>query len=229
MNWRMVVYPLVLAVVAVLGGFGYYYYQQSQRIQLEDQAHAAVLQAKTPDQLVKVADQFPKTDQAILALLSAANGYFDKKDYDNALKTYQRVLNLSDISSDLRDSAQIGAASTLETNGKVDDAIQAYLTVAHRGSGSAYAPFAYQAVATIYQQRDDKENEKKYLTELMSLGNESPFAKDADSRLKLLNPPPPPAPAPPPTPAPAAAVNAVPTPPNPVPVPPNPTPVPPKP
>jgi predicted negative regulator of RcsB-dependent stress response len=187
MNWRLVVYPLLAAIVVLLGGLIYYYYQQSLREQLAAQANEAILQAKTPEQLVEVAVQFPTTNQATLALLAAASDSFDKKDYAAAMKSYQRAFDTTDENSYLHDSAQVGLASTLDASGKVEDAIHAYLTVAHRGNTSAYAPFAYQAVATIYDQRGDKTNERQVLAELVGLGSDSPFVKEAQEHLKALS------------------------------------------
>jgi hypothetical protein len=186
-NWRLVVYPVVAAVVLILGGFGYYYYLQSQREQRENEAHEAILQAKTPEQFVKVADQFPKTDQAILALLSAGKDSFGKKDYEAAIKVYRRVTDTPEVDKVLRDSAQLGLASSLEASGNAEDAINAYLVVAHRGNDSPYAPFAYHAVTAIYEQRNDKANEQNILTETVSLGTDSPFVKAAQQRLKVLD------------------------------------------
>ncbi len=186
-SWSVVVYSLLAATLIALGGYVYYYYQLNQREVTETQAHEALLKAKTPEQLVQVADQFPKTDQATLALLAAAKDSFDKSDYDAAIKSYQRVLNIPEVNPDLRDSAQLGLASTLEARGKPDDAIEAYLVVAHRGTTTPYAPFAYSAVAAIYEQRGDRANEKKILTEMTNLGVDSPFVKEAESALKTLN------------------------------------------
>src|SRR5471032_1813982 len=80
-NWRLVVYPIFAVLVVVVGGFGYYYYLQGQREELEASARAALVQAKTPEEFVKVADQFPRADHGTLALLSAAEGSFAKQDY----------------------------------------------------------------------------------------------------------------------------------------------------
>jgi len=194
-----------------VGGFGYYFYTQNQRDQLEAAAREAVVQAKSPEDLVKVADQFPKADQATLALLSAADGSFAKHDYASAIATYQRVIQSAHADELLRESAQIGLASTQEATGKIDDAINTYLAVGQIGGKSPYATFAYNAAAHLYEQRGDKDNERKTLTALASLDADSPFVKEAQFKLKQLNaaaqPPltvPVPA-TPAPTPAPAAA------------------------
>jgi predicted negative regulator of RcsB-dependent stress response len=185
-NWRLVVYPLLAALVVVVGGFGYYYYLQNQREQLEITAHAALVQAKTPEELVKVADQFPHADQATLALLNAAGGSFAKRDYAAAIQDYQRIISTVTTDPQLRDTAQLGLASVFEATGKVDDAIKAYLSVAVGGAKSPYAPFAYDAVARLYDGRGDKDNERKILTAAASLDPDSPFVKKAQLKLKEM-------------------------------------------
>jgi predicted negative regulator of RcsB-dependent stress response len=185
-NWRLVVYPILAALIVVVGGLGYYYYLQNQREQLEASARAAVVQAKTPEALLKVADQFPGATQATLALLSAADGSFAKRDYAAAIKDYQQVIQTVTSHADLRDSAQLGLASSLEASGKSDDAINAYLEVARRGDKSPYAPFAYSATARLYDERGDKDNERKVLTEAASLDPDSSFVKQAQIKLKEI-------------------------------------------
>ena len=185
-NWRLIVYPILAVLVVVVGGFGYYYYLQNQREQLEDTARAALVQARTPEELVKVADQFPGADQATLALLSAADGSFTKRDYAAAIADYQRIIQTVTTDAELRDSAQLGLASSLEANGKIDDAINAYLVVAQEGAKSPYAPFAYNAVGRLYQERGDKYKEREILTEAASLDPDSPFVKQAQFELKEM-------------------------------------------
>jgi predicted negative regulator of RcsB-dependent stress response len=210
-NWRMIVYPVVLAIVLLLGGFGYYYYQLEQRNETEAQARDLLIEAKTPEQFAKVADQFPHTDQAALALLSSAQTSFDQKAYPDAIKSYQRVIDAADIDTTLSDSAQIGLAAAQEASGKIEDAIKTYLVVARRGKDSPYAPFAYDVAARLYEQKGDKENERLTLISLAGLGTDSPFVKQAGQKLKTLESQPALAPvsaAPISTPAPAPAAPA---------------------
>jgi len=185
-NWRLVVYPLLVVLILVVGGFGYYYYQLSQRDQMEAAARADVIQAKTPEELVKVADQFPKADQATLALLSAADQSFAKRDYASAIQDYQRVVQNPATDAELHDAAQVGLASAQEAGGKTDDAINSYLAVGQNGAKSPYAPYAYNTAAHIYDQRGDKDNERKTLTALSSLDPDSAFVKQAQYKLKQL-------------------------------------------
>src|SRR5476651_2175463 len=104
-NWRLVVYPILAAAVLIAGGVFYYYYAQNQRDLVEAQAREAMLKATTPDDLIAVANKFPNTDQATLALLSAANGSFAQRNFDAAAKDYQRIAVSPGVTGELRDSA----------------------------------------------------------------------------------------------------------------------------
>jgi tetratricopeptide (TPR) repeat protein len=216
-NWRLIVYPILAVLVVAVGGLSYYFYLQNARETLEASARAELVAAKTPEELVKVADKYPGADQATIALLSAADLAFAKRDYDGAIKNYQRIIQTATTSADLRDPAQIGLASALEAAGKTDDAINAYTVVAELGTKSPLAPYAYSSVARIYDERGDKENERKALTEAASLDPDSPFVKQAQFKLKQMTATeqPPltvPVPGPNTSPAPTATAPAAPTP-----------------
>jgi predicted negative regulator of RcsB-dependent stress response len=185
-NWRMIVYPLLAVAVVVIGGFGIYYYQLDQREQAETQARTALAAAKTPEEMVKVADDFPHTTQAALALLTAADTQFTAKDYTEALKDYQRVTDLAETPAELRDSAQLGLGSVQQADGNSDEAIRSYLEVAHKGDQSPFAPAAYYQTARIYDDRKDKASEMRILQDAVRLGGDSIFVKQAASMLKSL-------------------------------------------
>jgi predicted negative regulator of RcsB-dependent stress response len=204
-NWRLVVYPVLAALVVAVGGFGYYYYLQNQREELEASARAALVAANTPEEMVKVANQYPHTDQATLALQSAAAASFAKRDYAAAIQDYQQIAQTVTTDPELRDSAQLGLASSLEANGKIDDAINTYLAVAREGAKSPFAPYAYNSVASLYDRRGDKDNERNILTEAASLDPDSPFVKQAQYKLKEMTTAAQPPPAVPETLAPPAA------------------------
>ena len=186
-NWRAIVYPILVILLLIVGGFSFYYYQQNQRDLAEAHARAAMLNATTPEQLIKVADDFPGTDTATLALLSAADKSFDKRDYASAAKDYQRILSTAGTAPQLNDSAQVGLASALESDGKLDEAINAYLEVARRGAKTPYAPYAFSSAARLYEQKGDKDAERKILTEASALDSDSGFTQMAKAKLKDLN------------------------------------------
>ena len=66
-NWQWIVLPLVLLLLVAGGGFGVYYYLQMQQDAAEAEARTALIKATTPAEFLKVAEQYPKTDQPMLA------------------------------------------------------------------------------------------------------------------------------------------------------------------
>jgi len=189
MNWRLVAFPLLGVLAVVVLGFGYYYYQQAQRDEMEKTARAALVAAKTPEEMIKVAEQYPNADGATVALFSAADASFAKRDFEGAIAAYQRVVSGPASTPELRDSAQIGLGSVYEATNKADDAIKAYAIVGARGMASPFAPYAYFAASRIYEQRGDKENQRRMLTQAASLDPDSAFVKQAQMKLKEMQPP----------------------------------------
>jgi tetratricopeptide (TPR) repeat protein len=187
LNWRLIVYPIVFVALALLTGFGIYYYQLNQRELQETQAREALALAKTPEQMVKVADQYPRTIQASVALLSAGDASFTARDYTGAAQDYQRVASAKKAPPELRDSARIGLGASLEAAGKSEDAIRTYLEIAQKRNHSPFSPAAYYAVAQIYASRQD---EQRTLEQTVQLGSDSPFVKDAATQLKAFAPAP---------------------------------------
>jgi predicted negative regulator of RcsB-dependent stress response len=187
-NWRLVVYPILVVVAALLIGFGIYYYQLNQREQAEEAAATAISTAKTPADLNKIADTYPDTTQAAVAQMKSGALSLAAKDYPAAQKSYQAVLDSKQAPVELHDAAQLGLAAAQEASGKADDAIQTYLAVAQKGNESAFAPVAYHQVAAIYASREDKTNEEKTLQQAVRLGGDSSFVKQAAEQLKALTP-----------------------------------------
>ena len=189
LNWRVVAYPIIAVIIAVLVGLGIYHYQLDQQEQAEEKVSTALDAAKTPADIVKAADAYPDTVQASVGLMRAAALSSADKDYDSAQKDYQRVIDAKQAPDELRDSAQLGLAIGFLHGGEADDAIHSYMEVAQKGNRSPFAPVAYHQVAAIYASRQDKANEEKTLQLALRLGGDSPFVKEAADRLKILAPP----------------------------------------
>jgi predicted negative regulator of RcsB-dependent stress response len=188
-NWQWVVLPLVLLLLVAAGGFGVYYYLQMQQDAAEAEARVALLKATTPAEFLKVAEQYPKTDQAMLATFSAANASFEARDYDGAQTAYHKIIDNPALGAQWRDSASIGIASCDEGKGDADKAISEYLEVARRGDASPFAAFAFNCVARIYDARGDKKTEGDILRQAAQLNPDSPSVRRAQQLSNELNPP----------------------------------------
>jgi predicted negative regulator of RcsB-dependent stress response len=187
-NWRLVVYPILGVLILLVGGCGIYFYLQNARAQHEADARQAYLAAKTPDALLQMADQFPGTTHAAMALISAGNTAYDQKDYATAQKDYQRVVDISGIDVSMRDSARLGLASALEAAGNSDSqAVDAYLAVGQRGKDSPFSSYAYLAAAHICARQHNTDKEKQYLVAAAGIDTQSAFSQQAQRLLQSLN------------------------------------------
>jgi hypothetical protein len=189
-NWRFIVYPIVGVLILLIGGCGIYFYLQNARAEHEAAARQALLHAKTPAEYTQVADQFPGTTHAAMALIAAGNLSYDQKDYASAQKYYQRVAATDGLDETMRDSARLGYASALEAVGSSDSqAVDAYLAVAHRGKASPFASYAYIAAAHLYERQHNTDKEKELLLQAASIDTDSPFGQEAQKLLQALNGP----------------------------------------
>jgi hypothetical protein len=187
-NWQFVVYPIVGVLVLVFGGCGIYFYLQTARAEHESQAREALIAAKTPEALVQVADRFPGTSHAAMALIAAGNLSYDQKDYTSAENDFQRVANIADLDDSVRDSARLGYAATLQAAGAPDDqAVDAYLAVANRGKSSPFASYACLAAAHLYEREHNLDKERQLLLQATGIDTESPFGQQAQKLLQSLN------------------------------------------
>jgi hypothetical protein len=187
-NWRFVVYPIVGVLILVFGGCGIYFYLQTARAEHEAQAREALLAAKTPGALVQVADRFPGTTHAAMALIAAGNFSYDQKDYASAENDFQRVAGSADLDDGVRDSARLGYAAALQAAGAPDDqAVDAYLAVANRGKSSPFASYACLAAAHLYERQHNLDKEKELLLQATGIDTETPFGQQAQKLLQSLN------------------------------------------
>ena len=186
-EWRRIVYPAIILAVALIVGFSIYYYRLSQQDAQEQQARQAIINAKSPEDLTKVADDFPHTSQAVLALIGAADLAVTKRDFTEATEDYQRVIGMESADAVMKDSARVGLASVYESTNHPQLAIDTYLQVGRRGKESPYAPYAYFAAARMDDQKHDQTAERQTLIAAAGLGVDSPFVKEAAAKLKQLN------------------------------------------
>jgi hypothetical protein len=197
LNWRFIVYPIVGVLILVFGGCGIYFYLQNANAEHEAGARTAFLAAQTPEALVQVADQFPGTTHAAMALIAAGNLSYEQKDYATAQKDFQRVADNTGFDDTVRDSARLGYAAALEAAGTSDSqALDAYLAVAQRGKSSPFASYAYVAAAQLCRRQHDIDKERQLLIQATGIDTDSPFGQQAQKLLQALNGVPASAPAP---------------------------------
>jgi predicted negative regulator of RcsB-dependent stress response len=84
-NWKKYVYIAVAFVIII--AVGLYYYESKEKI--NTQASQEIVTAKTAAELKDVIAKYPKFKSVDYSRLDLAAKYFDNKEYDKAIATYQ--------------------------------------------------------------------------------------------------------------------------------------------
>lgn len=147
-----------LVVLAAGLGIGFYFWHQHD---LEDRANEALSRAAsaaagasergmTPETLLKIAGEYPKTDAGARALLLAAGALYSQGKYSDSKAQFERYFQ------EYRDSpftaqALLGVAACLEAQGQTQEAISAYNNIVQHYSRENVAPQAKLALAALYE------------------------------------------------------------------------------
>jgi predicted negative regulator of RcsB-dependent stress response len=148
---------IIVAVVALIGVFGVISYTNSQKAQKEITAGEALTQLlMTPppgvnasDALAQLASRYPGTAAAQRAQLQSAATLFGSGHYPEAQAAFQKYLEVNSSGGPLAAIAQMGIGASLESQGKVDDAANAYQKVASTYAGQPAALPAMFALGRI--------------------------------------------------------------------------------
>ena len=116
--------------------------------------------------VVKIADTFPQTDAAGRALLLGGSKFFLEGDYAQAEMQFRRFMR-EFPSSPWTPQAALGAAASLDSLGKVSEAIAAYKEVLERHAGSPASLQAKIALARLYEGQGNLTQARDIYDELM--------------------------------------------------------------
>jgi tetratricopeptide (TPR) repeat protein len=164
------------AVAVLVVGFGMYAWS-TQRQETELKANEALLRlrpgsddpkgppaAKVED-FLKVADAFSGTGAAERALLLAGAALFQDQKYAEAQQQFERFLSRNS-GNPLTSEALYGKATSLEAQGKTNDAFNVYQEVFTRYASSSAAGQAKLALARLYESRNQPEAALKLYNDL---------------------------------------------------------------
>ena len=179
-GWRWV----VVIVVALLVGGGYQMYRANQRAQVE-RASAMLMSASNLQTLQDILTQYPTTPAAPIALLLLARSHFDGGNYalaDSAYADFQTKYPEHFMAV----SAQLGRIHCQEAMGQMDAALEAYAGFIRNNPSHFLVPLALLGKARTLailgrygEARIDYEN-------FIAAYPDSPWAREAESNLSLL-------------------------------------------
>ncbi|HVY70460.1 MAG TPA: tetratricopeptide repeat protein, partial [Verrucomicrobiae bacterium] len=186
--------------VAILAGFAYYTYswaaerkeqnasEELLKAQLKsDPAEGAASTGPSSGAYLKVATDFSGTQAGGRAELLAAEAYFNEKNFAAAQEQFAKFRN-NHPDSPLAASAAFGVAASLDSQGKLAEAIAGYQEVATRYASSSVVTQAKLAMARAQEAASKPDLALKIYDELASPNNYSAFTTEANElRDQLLN------------------------------------------
>jgi tetratricopeptide (TPR) repeat protein len=149
---------------------------------------------------LKVAADFPETSAGARALLMAGGTFFTEGNYSEAQTQFERFMREYPGTPPLRSDALLGIASSLDVQGKTDQAVNAYKDLIARHPNDVVIPQAKFNLAMIYEAQNKPELARDLYEQVERAAPFTSFGNEAGMRLEELitkHPslaPPPPAP-----------------------------------
>jgi predicted negative regulator of RcsB-dependent stress response len=133
------------------------------------------------DGLVKLADQYSGTETAKRALLQAGSTLFMAGDYPGAQTQFQKLVDT--YAGPLSGIAQLGVATSLDAQGKTDQAQTAYLKVTSSYNGSPADMRAEFALGRMSEQQGKLQEAESYYESAARAGQlGGTLAQEAEGR-----------------------------------------------
>jgi TolA-binding protein len=191
-NARAAVIAAAIIIVAIIA-ISFYSWRLGQREIEAGNALSRMLLAgngQTADACLKVAADFLGTKAGQRALLQGAAALFAADRYADAQVQFQKFLDTySD--SPLAPEAQLGVATSLDAQGKLDLAAGAYQNVINRSSAANVTAAARLGLAQIQEQQGKPADAQRNYEEVARLNPNSSLASEAAmnaSQLKTKSP-----------------------------------------
>ena len=177
---KVIIYAVLLGVVAV----GFAWYQISTQRALAD-ARQAMEKASADNDYRQVIQKFPHSVAAGNASLVLAEKLRDAKNYDEAIKVLQAMID-GGQKHPLIDGAWLSLASTYTAAGKTDLALDTYRQIATKFADRYSAPLALFSIAEILKAQGKLDDAKIAYENVKSQFPESYFAAEALLKLQQL-------------------------------------------
>jgi outer membrane protein assembly factor BamD (BamD/ComL family) len=180
-------YPLVIAVIAVLAlaSAGTWWWADKQSKEAE--ALQLYTLAKTPEDLQKIVKTYPKAPATALALIDLAQKETGSKNYPAALSLYQEFLKTFPLHP-AAPSVELALAISEESSGKIVEARAAYNKIISARPAHAFVGAASIGLARIYLQENNLLAARQTLTDFISSNEETGGGNQAREMLNSLPP-----------------------------------------
>ena len=178
-NWLVGIFgAAILAIVGVVAW-------RFQAAKVEDEAAAALANARSLESLQAVVQRHAGTRPAAFAAMALADILFQQGEYDKAAALYQGILR-DHASSPLAPAAAFAMGTIEEARGNKEEALRLYRSIASSGPGSYAAPQAAFAAARLLERSDRLPEARQAYEDVAARFPASPSRAEAMGRLERL-------------------------------------------
>jgi TolA-binding protein len=172
---------VLAATVTVIASRAYAHHKASKLVNAEQ----ALMNARTPQELAAVADEYSSTPAAPVALLDLAKTLFNAGDYAAARAQYENFLKKYK-KHEMLPIAEFGLAYCTEADGDFNGAAIEFAGFAEKHTGYLH-PLAILSVARCMEQAGRIDEARIVLEDFLAEHSGTPWAGNAESALLSLN------------------------------------------
>ena len=185
-DWMKYRLLLVVALIALVGGAGFFIWQANRLQKNEAEAGRLLSEAKGPGDWTAVVERYPQSSAAADAIMRLAYQATEEAHYDQAMAYYHRIVH--DFPSHPASPAcELALAACLEALGKNAEARASYQKIANAEPPHPFAPPALLGLARLDFQEGRASNARQLLTTFVAEHPDSPFQPNARQMLEKLS------------------------------------------
>jgi predicted negative regulator of RcsB-dependent stress response len=168
-NYKTVIFGVSGIVVVLLAYFGYSAYQSNRETVAHEKYFTTEEQtdkSQKQKELEALIKNYPGTQGGHLSMVSAANSYYQNKDFSKAIESYQQALAKGNFPPEIVTLIKENLGYAFEEKGDYPSAVKTYSEIA-QGQETFQKEEAMIGLGRVYQKMGKKEEAKKTYQEFI--------------------------------------------------------------
>jgi predicted negative regulator of RcsB-dependent stress response len=187
-NYKTVIGGIAGIIIILAAYFGYTAYRNHQENLGHEKYFSSQEQADSAQkekQLEGVIKDYPGTQGAYMAMVSAGNAFYQNKDYAKAIASYQMALDKGNFPLEILTLIRENLAYAYEAKGDYPLAVKAYSEIA-QGKEAFQKEETLISLARVYQKMGKKDEAKKTYQDFIKMYPNSVYANLVRDKISKL-------------------------------------------